>query len=198
MSVTTTPNLSPRPFLIGQNPSFSDSHPLFKEKEVCRTTFTMSSCGSQGKKNTTFNPEIPPFHGGGAGTSSATEATSSSSKRPRSDTTTSLQAFNAESDSLTYRKRRFQIEYHKKLDASGKELIEIFSTFLADIQKDYTQRCDTLTAHLVTLAEANREVTSEITHLGEEVSNFMEEAHDDFITKVDYHHSLNPLENDIM
>jgi hypothetical protein len=193
----TTPNFSPRPFLIGQNPSFSASPPLFKEKEVCRTTFTMSSRGNKGKKKTTFNPEIPPFHGSGAGTSSAAEATSSSSKRPRSDTTSSLPAFKPESDPLTYWKWRFQTESHKKPDASGKELIEIFSTFLADIQKDYTQRCDTLTAHIVTLAEANREVTSEITHLAEEVSNFMEEAHDDFITKVDFHHSLGPLEGDI-
>jgi hypothetical protein len=67
-----------------------------------------------------------------------------------------------------------------------------------DIQKVYTQRCDTLTAHIVTLAEAKRELTSEITHLAEEVSNFMQGAHDVFITKVDFHHSLDPLQCDIM
>jgi hypothetical protein len=117
---------------------------------------------------------------------------------PRSDTTSSLLAFKPESDPLTYWKRGFQTEAHKKPDASGKELIEIFLTFLADIQKYYTQRCDTLTAHIITFVEANREVTSEISHLAEEVSNFMEEAHDDFITKVDFHHCLGPLENDIM
>jgi hypothetical protein len=74
----------------------------------------------------------------------------------------------------------------------------MFLTFLVDIQKDYTQRCDTITAQIVTLTEANREVTSEITHLAEEVSNFIEEAQGNFITKVDSHHSLDPLESDIM
>jgi hypothetical protein len=157
----------------------------------------MSSRGNKGKKKTTFHPEIPPFHGSGAGASSAAEAASSSSKRPRSDTISSLPAFQPEGDPLTYWKRRFQTESQKKPDASGKELIEIFSTFLADIQKDYTQRCDTLIAHIVTLAEANKEVVLEITHLAEEVSNCMEEAHDDFITKLDFHHSLGPLEGDI-
>jgi hypothetical protein len=51
---------------------------------------------------------------------------------------------------------------------------------------------------MITHAEANREVTSEITHSAEEVSNFIKEVHDDFITKVDFHHSLDPLESDIM
>jgi hypothetical protein len=46
----TTPNLLPRPFLIGQNHSFSASPLLFKEKEVCHTTFTMSSRGNKGRK----------------------------------------------------------------------------------------------------------------------------------------------------
>jgi hypothetical protein len=67
----TTPNFSPRPFLIGQNTSFAASPPPFNKKEVCHTTFKMSSCSNKGKKKTTFNPEIPPFHGSGAGTSSA-------------------------------------------------------------------------------------------------------------------------------
>jgi hypothetical protein len=83
-------------------------------------------------------------------------------------------------------------------DASGKELITIFSTFLVDIQKDHTQRCDTLTPHIPDLAEANKQVVSKITHLAVDVSTFMEEAQDDFITKVDFHHTLDPLENDIM
>jgi hypothetical protein len=176
----------------------SGSPPLFKEKEVCRTTFTISTHGNKGKKKTTFNPEIPPFHGSGAGTSSAAEGTCSSSKRQSSNSTSSLLAFKHGSDPLKYWKRHFQMESHKKPDASGNELIEIFSTFLAIIQKDYTLRYDTLTAHTMTLAKAKREVTSEITHLDEEVSNFMEEGHDDFITKVDFHHSLDALENDIM
>jgi hypothetical protein len=98
----------------------------------------MSSRGNKGKKKTTFNPEIPPFHGSGAGTSSAAEETPFSSKRPRSDTTSSVPAFKRESDPLTYWKKRFQTESYKKPEASGKELIEIFSTFLADIQKDYS------------------------------------------------------------
>jgi hypothetical protein len=158
----------------------------------------MSAHGNKGKKKTPFNQEMRPFHGSGAGASCDAEATSSSSKRPRSDTTSSLPSFKRESDPPTNWKRGFQTESHKKPDASGKELIEIFSTFLVDIQKDYTQRCDTLTAHIVTLTKANKEVASEMTHLAEEVSNFMEEAQDEFITKVAFHHFLDPLESDIM
>jgi hypothetical protein len=194
----TTPNLSPRPSLIGQNRAFSASPPLFKEKQVSHNTFTMSSCGNEGKKKTPFNPEIPPFHGSGAGTSSATEETSSAFEQPRSDSTISLPAFKRESDPFTYWGRRFQTESHKKPDASGKELIEIFSTILVDIQKDNSQRCDTLTDHIVTLVEANKEVASEITHLAKEVSNLVEEAQDEFITQVDFHHSLDPLGSEIM
>jgi hypothetical protein len=103
-----------------------------------------------------------------------------------------------ESNPLTYRERRFQTESHKKPDASGKELIEIISTFPPDIQKDYTQRYDTLTAHVLALANANKEVVSEITHLAGEVCAFMEESQEEFITKVEFHHTLDPLERDIM
>jgi hypothetical protein len=56
---------------------------------------------------------------------------------------------------------------------SGKELIEIFSTFLANIQKDYTERGDTLTAHMLEPAKAKKEMILEITCLGEEISTFM-------------------------
>jgi hypothetical protein len=116
----------------------------------------------------------------------------------KGDTTSSISDFKEKNDPLTYWTRCFQSDCHKKPDASGKELIEIFSTFLADIQKDYTQRCDTITAHIVRLAKGNKEVASEINHLAKEVSNFMEEAQDEFITKVDFHQSLDPLESDMM
>jgi hypothetical protein len=56
----TTPNSLPKPYLIGQNPSFSASPPLFREKEVCAIRFIISSRGNKGKKKTTFNPEVPP------------------------------------------------------------------------------------------------------------------------------------------
>jgi hypothetical protein len=41
-------------------------------------------------------------------------------------------------------------------------------------------------------------VVSEITHLAEEVSTFIEETQEEFLTKVDFHHTLTPLENDMM
>jgi hypothetical protein len=62
--------------------SFSASPPLFKEKEVCPTTFTMSSRDNKGKKKTTFYRVNTPFHGSGRGACSAAEGASSSSKRP--------------------------------------------------------------------------------------------------------------------
>jgi hypothetical protein len=158
----------------------------------------MSSRDNKVKKETTFNPEIPPFHGSGAGASSAAEEASSLSKRPRSNTTSSLPACKPESDPLIYWKRLFQTESNKKPDASGKELIEIFLTFLADIQKDYTQRCDSITAHIISLAKANTEVVSETTHLAREVSTFMKEMQEELLTKADFHHTLVPVENDMM
>jgi hypothetical protein len=51
---------------------------------------------------------------------------------------------------------------------------------------------------VVTLAEANKEVASEITHFAEVVYNFMEEVQDEFITKVAFHHSFDTLESDIL
>jgi hypothetical protein len=41
-------------------------------------------------------------------------------------------------------------------------------------------------------------LVSEITHVAGEVSTFMEEAQYEFLTKVDFHHTLDPLQSDIM
>jgi hypothetical protein len=157
----------------------------------------MSSRGNKGKKTTGFNPEIPPFRASGAGASSATEDTSPLSQRQPSNTTSSLPSSKRESDPLTCWKKSFQRESNKKQDASGKELIEIFSTVLVDIQKNYIHRCDTLTAYMLALAEVKKQVVSEITHLAGTVSIFMEEVQDEFLTTVDFHHSLDSLESDM-
>jgi hypothetical protein len=150
----------------------------------------MFSVCKKGKKKTTFNSEITPFHGHAAGATSASEAAASTSKRLRSNNNSSLSAVKQGSDPLTYCKKPFQTNSQRKPDASGKELNEIFSSFLVDIQEDYTQRCDTLTAHIITIAEAKQEVVSEITRLARKVSTFMEEGKDEFITKANFHHSL--------
>jgi hypothetical protein len=176
----TTPNLSPRPFLIGQNPSFSASPPLFIETGVCPITFIMSSHGNKGKKKTTFNPDVPPFKWSDIeddNTGIGSLASPSTSKRPRSHTTSSLPAYQPESNPLTYWKRRLQKKSPKDPGASTKDLLSTFVNFLADIQKDYTQRFDTLTAHIVTLVEGNREATSGLTQLAGQLSTFSAEVY---------------------
>jgi hypothetical protein len=102
----------------------------------------MSSCDNQGKKKTTFNPDVHPvkwseivYENTGIGSI----ATQSTSKRPRSDTTSSLPAYKPESDSLTYRKTRLENEFPKEPDASTKDLLYTFVNFLTVIQKDFTQ-----------------------------------------------------------
>jgi hypothetical protein len=76
----TTSNLLPRLSVIGQNPPFSASPPLFKVKEVCHITVIMSSCGNQGQKKTTLNQEIPSFQGSGTSACSAIEVVFSLSR----------------------------------------------------------------------------------------------------------------------
>jgi hypothetical protein len=70
--------------------------------------------------------------------------------------------------------------------------------FLTDIQKDYTQRCYTLRAHIVSLVDANREASSGLTQLAGQPSTFSADIYEDFITKADYHRHLTSLENDIV
>jgi hypothetical protein len=83
--------------------------PLFKEKEVCLTTSIMSSHGNKGKKKNTFNPDVSPFKWSEIpddNTGIGLLATPSTSKRPQSDTTSSLPACKPESDPLTDWKTR--------------------------------------------------------------------------------------------
>jgi hypothetical protein len=161
----------------------------------------MSSRGNKGKKKTTFNPDVPPFKWSEIpddNTGIGIIATPSTSKRPRSDTTSSLPAYKPESDPLTYWKTRLQKECPKEPGASTKDLLSTFANFLADIQKDYTQRCDTLTAHIVSLVDATREASSGVTQLAGQLSTFSADVYEDFLTKDDYHHHLTSLENDIV
>jgi hypothetical protein len=92
----------------------------------------------------------------------------------------------------------FQTESHRKPDPSRKKVMEIFSTFLEDIKIEYTKRCDMLTARIVALTKANKKVVSEITNLVGEVSTFMKEIQEQFLTKADFHHTLDCLEQDMI
>jgi hypothetical protein len=101
-------------------------------------TFIMSSRGNTGKKKTTFNPDLPPFKWSDVlddNTGIGSLATPSTSKPPRSDATSSLPAYQPESDTLTYWKTHLQKESPKEPGASTKDLLSTFANFLGDIQK---------------------------------------------------------------
>jgi hypothetical protein len=90
------------------------------------------------------------------------------------------------------------MESKKEPDVSHKELIDIFLTFIANLQKEYIQRYNTLTAYIVTLVKVNKEVVGEITHLAEKVSTCIEDKQKYFRTNADLRHTLILLENDVM
>jgi hypothetical protein len=69
------------------------------------------------------------------------------------------------SECLTYWKTCLEKESAKEPDTSSKVLLSTIVNFLVNIQKDSTQRCDTLTAHIASHAKANREAVSGLTQL---------------------------------
>src|SRR5205807_10277035 len=88
-------------FSLAENPSFPASPPLLQRKKST-TPPTMAPKGNKGKKKITFNPEIPPVEGdenlGSIFAAAQAEieaepsssATTNPSKRPRSNTISSL------------------------------------------------------------------------------------------------------------
>jgi hypothetical protein len=133
----------------------------------------MSSHNNKGRKKTTFNPDVPPFKWieiPDDNISIGSIATPSTSQPPGRDTTSSLPAYKPESDPLTCWNTRLQKESPEEPDANTKDLLSTFGNFLVDIQKGYTQRCDTLTAHIVSLVEANREAASGLSQLAGQFS----------------------------
>jgi hypothetical protein len=66
------------------------------------------------------------------------------------------------------------MQFQRKPDTSGQEQMENILTFQKDFLRDYTSRCNNLTAHIITPTKANKEVAERMTYLAEEVSTFIE------------------------
>src|SRR5437588_4602103 len=135
----------------------------------------MSPKGNKGKKKITFNPEIPPFEGGenlGSIFAAAqaemeaepsSSATAKSSKRPRSNTTSSLRDYPPEQDPGHYWSRR----YLKKVrnypsDMTFHNLAMIFVGFLGELQTDYITKYDTLQETMMVHAESHLKMSDAI------------------------------------
>src|SRR5205807_7793413 len=146
----------------------------FTEKEVHNST-NYGSQRQQGKEKITFNPEIPPFEGGenlGSIFAAAqaemeaepsSSATTNPSKRPRSNTTSSLRNYQPEQDPGHYWSRR----YLKKVreypsDMTFHNFAMIFVGFLGELQTDYTTKCDTLQETMMVLADTHQKMADAI------------------------------------
>ena len=139
----------------------------------------MSSSREKGKKKSTFNPAIPPFEGILSSPPPAAEAgpfLPSPVKRPRSNKTTSLHDYTPELDPEQYWNQRL-IEARKKSSSNGAFTIQLLTTcltnFLAEIQKDYTNRCVQLSEHINTLQDENATMAAAINSLSNKTTHYL-------------------------
>ena len=139
----------------------------------------MSSSREKGKKKSTFNPAIPPFEGILSSPPPAAEAgpfLPSPVKRPRSNTTTSLRDYMPELDPEQYWNQRL-IEARKKSSSNGAFTIQLLTTcltnFLAEIQKDYTNKCVQLSEHINTLQDENATMAAAINSLSNNTTHYL-------------------------
>ena len=139
----------------------------------------MSSSREKGKKKYTFNPAIPPFEGILSSPPPAAEAgpfLPSPVKRPQSNTTTSLRDYTPELDPEQYWNQRL-IEARKKSSSNGAFTIQLLTTcltnFLAEIQKDYTNKCVQLSEHINTLQDENATMAAAINSLSNKTTHYL-------------------------
>src|SRR5947209_5125067 len=105
----------------------------------------MSSTSSKGKKKTTFNPDIPPFQHlvGVSPTAGSTVSATSSNKRPRSETVSSLAGLHkGESNPAAYWHNRFKRENRENGDLPTSGTLQLIVGYLVDIQRDYITLLD--------------------------------------------------------
>ena len=105
----------------------------------------MSSTSSKGKKKTTFNPDIPPFQHlvGVSPTAGSTVSATSSNKRPRSETVSSLAGLHkGESNPAAYWHNRFKRENRENGDLPTSGTLQLIVGYLGDIQRDYITLLD--------------------------------------------------------
>ena len=137
----------------------------------------MSSSRDKGKKKTTFNPEIPPFEEIFPSSPPGIEPTlPSPTKRPRSETTTSLRDYTPELDPKQYW-TQWLLEERKKSSKSGKFsitlLITCLTNFLAKIQKDYTNKCVRLSEQINTLQDENSAMAAAINSVHTKTTHYL-------------------------
>ena len=139
----------------------------------------MSSSRDKGKGKTTSNPEIPPFQAEFRSSPPVEQelpfAPHNTAKRPRSNTTTSLRDFTAEMDPKEYWFRR--LGEARKKNPRGEFTITILTTclteFLAEIQRDYTNRCSKLSEHINTLQDENATMAAAINALNDKTTHYL-------------------------
>src|SRR5437588_10370086 len=102
----------------------------------------MSSSSSKGKKKTTFNPDIPPFQQlvGVSPTAGSSVSATSSHKRPRSETVSSLAGLHkGESNPAAYWHNRFKRDNRENGDLPTSATLQLLVGYLGNLPNYYSK-----------------------------------------------------------